>query len=46
MVQAHGGNSAKGHEERGQELKASRYDYNQGKNQRSNLKSQGALLKT
>jgi len=29
---SHDGKSAKGHGERGQELKASRHDYNQGKN--------------
>ena len=29
----------------GQELKASRYSYNQEKNQGGNLKSQGVLLK-
>ena len=37
--------AAKGPRERGQELKVSRYGYNQGKNQDSNLKSQDVLLK-
>ena len=41
----HGGKSAKGPEKRGQQLKASRYDYNQEKNQSSNPKSQDVLLK-
>jgi len=35
-----------GPEEREKELKTSRYDYNQGKNQGSNSKSQGVSLKT
>ena len=43
---SHGGESAKGQEERGQGLKTSRYGYNQEKNQGSNLKSQGILQKT
>ena len=43
---SHSGKSTKDPRERGQEIKASRYNYNQGKNQGSNLKSQGILLKT
>ena len=43
---SHGGKSAKGLEERGQELKSSWYGYNQEKNQSSNPKSQGVFAKT
>jgi len=42
---SYGGKSAKGPEERGQELKASRHDYNQGKSHGINPKSQVVLLK-
>ena len=42
---SHGGKLAKGPGETGQELKTSQYSYNQEKNQDSNLKSQGILLK-
>ena len=41
---SHGGKSAKGRGERGQELKASRHDYNQEKNQDIYPKSQVVLL--
>ena len=42
---SHSGKSAKDHQEKGQELKDSQYGYNQRKNQGSNPKSQGVLLK-
>ena len=42
---SHGGETAKGPGERGKELKAWRYNYNQEKNQGSYPKSQGVLLK-
>ena len=42
---SHGSKSTKGSGERGQELKASRHSYNQGKNQGINLKSQVVTLK-
>ena len=42
---SHSGKSAKGPEEKGQELKVSPYGYNQENNQGSNPKSQGVLLK-
>jgi len=42
---SHGGKSAKGSGEKGQELKVSWHGYNQGKNKDINLKFQVVLLK-
>ena len=42
---SHNEKSSKGLGERGQELKVSRYGYNQGKNKANNPKSEGVLLK-